>query len=231
MTPQIPVITVDGPAGVGKGTVSAQLAQQLGWHILDSGALYRIVAWAALRQNANLADETALIALIPAVNCHFYPQDGVVKIIALEEDITQSVRSEALGQAASEIAVLPNLRQALLQTQRAYRQAPGLIADGRDMGTVVFPDAPVKIYLTATANERAQRRYKQLKEQGVCVKLPELIKEIVARDYRDRTRSHAPLRAAEDAVIIDTTHLSIIQVVESVINVYTQYTQRHPKPT
>jgi len=200
----IPVITIDGASGVGKGTVSSRVAKHFNWHILDSGALYRILALTAIKNKIALDDEIELANSAINLDLNFK---------ALED-----LRTEQCAAAASKIAVLTKVREALLARQRACRIAPGLVADGRDMGTVVFPDAQIKIFLTATAEERAQRRYKQLKEKGISAKLSEIVIDITERDKRDRTRSIAPCRAADDAFIIDTTKLSIDQVVAQIIN-------------
>lgn len=200
----IPVITIDGASGVGKGTVSARVAEHLGWHTLDSGSLYRILALTAINNNIALDDEIALANLAINLNLNYQP--------------LEDLRSEKCGMAASKIAALPKVREALLARQRACRIAPGLVADGRDMGTIVFPDAQIKIFLTATAEERAQRRYKQLKEKGINAKLSDIVIDITERDKRDSNRTVAPCRAADDAVIIDTTKLSIDQVVAQIIN-------------
>jgi cytidylate kinase len=200
----IPVITIDGASGVGKGVVSARVAKHFNWHILDSGAIYRILALTAIKNKIALDDEIELANSAINLDLNFKP---------LEE-----LRTEKCAAAASKIAVLAKVREALLLRQRACRIAPGLVADGRDMGTVVFPDAQIKIFLTATAEERVQRRYKQLKEKGISAKLSDIVIDITERDKRDRTRSIAPCRAADDAFIIDTTKLSIDQVVAQIIN-------------
>lgn len=212
----VPVVTVDGPSGSGKGTVCRLLARRLGWHLLDSGALYRLVGLAARRHAIDPADHLALEALARDLDVRFASDaaEGAVheRVILEGEDVGPMLRSEEVGMLASVIAVVPGVRSALLIRQRAFRQPPGLVADGRDMGTVVFPDATLKVFLTASAEERAQRRYKQLKEKGETVSLPRLVEDIVARDRRDAERAVAPLRPAPDAVSIDTTGLGIEQV-------------------
>lgn len=220
MIRQVPVITIDGPSGSGKGTVAALLAGKLGWNFLDSGALYRLLAFAARNHGVDLTNEEALKLLA----AHLDVQFGVAKYghtmeIVLEgEDVTRAIRNEQVGAGASQVAALPVVRDALLQRQKAFREAPGLVADGRDMGTVVFPDAPLKIYLTASAEERARRRYLQLKDKGDDVNLASLLDEIRARDERDTQREVAPLKPADDAVQLDSTDLSIEQVLGQILS-------------
>lgn len=212
-----PVIAIDGPSGVGKGTVARALALKLGWHFLDSGALYRILALAA--QNAGIALEQAsrVAGLASGLDIRFEVGQTEQEIIRVNnEDVTAAVRAETTGQQASVIAVFPEVRTALLLRQRAFRTAPGLVADGRDMGTVVFPDAEVKIFLDATAEERARRRHAQLRAAGIEARMRALCEEIRERDVRDRNRSHSPLKAAEDAVAIDTTELSVAAVLSRI---------------
>lgn len=212
----VPVVTVDGPSGSGKGTVCRLLARRLGWHLLDSGALYRLVGLAARRHAIDPGDHSALETLARELDVRFEPdaEEGAAheRVILEGKDVGPMLRSEETGMLASVIAVVPGVRSALLVRQRAFRQPPGLVADGRDMGTVVFPDATLKVFLTASAEERAQRRYKQLKEKGETVSLPRLVQDIAARDRRDAERAVAPLRPAPDAVAIDTTGLGIEQV-------------------
>jgi len=212
-----PVVTIDGPSGSGKGTVSQIVAQRLGWRFLDSGALYRLLALAAERHAVDAGQEDALATLAAHLDVEF--ASGAAARVLLEgEDVTQAMRSEACGNAASRLAALPAVRVALLGRQRAFRRPPGLVADGRDMGTVVFPGAGLKIFLTASAEERAKRRYKQLKEKGMDVNLPRILDEIASRDERDSGRAVAPMRPAQDAVVLDTTTLSIHEVVERVLD-------------
>lgn len=209
----IPIITVDGPSGSGKGTVSRQLAREFGFHFLDSGALYRLLALAAGRRGIALDDEPALVAQAADLDIHF-PTDAADEQVLLEgDDVTDEIRTEAAGGRASRVAALPGVRIALLKTQQSFAKLPGLVADGRDMGTVVFPHALVKIFLTAGAEERANRRCKQLEEKGISVDYEAVLAEIQARDERDSQRAVAPLRAADDAVTMDTTGVPIHSVL------------------
>lgn len=214
-----PVITLDGPSGSGKGTLAGLLANRLGWNLLDSGAIYRLLAYGAGKRGIDLADEAALVELAGQLDVEFVPgQPGQEQVTLLDgEDVTRAIRTEQAGAGASKVAALPAVRAALLDRQRAFRAAPGLIADGRDMGTVVFPDAPLKIFLTASVEERARRRYLQLKEKGEAVNLAGLLDEIRARDERDTQRATAPLKPAEDALLLDSTELSIEQVLDRIL--------------
>lgn len=230
-----PVLAIDGPSGSGKGTVSQLLAQRLGWHYLDSGALYRLVALAALRHGVADDDAVGLSALARTLDAQFSTDEvqgctsaaggrtagatpaQPAKVYLEGVEVSEALRSEQCGNTASRVAVIPEVRAALLERQRAFRKAPGLVADGRDMGTVVFPDAALKIFLTASPAERAQRRYKQLKDKGLGAKLNDLVKDIAERDARDSTRATAPLKPAPDALVLDTTEMSIEAVVERVL--------------
>ncbi|SDF96676.1 (d)CMP kinase [Pseudomonas seleniipraecipitans] len=220
MNSNAPVITIDGPSGSGKGTVAGLLAKQLGWNLLDSGALYRLLAFSARNHGVDLTNEESLKLLAAHLDVQFLAAgDGKPQRIILEgEEVTESIRNEQIGAGASQIAALPAVRDALLQRQRAFRESPGLVADGRDMGTVVFTDAPLKVFLTASAEERANRRYLQLKAKGDDVNLASLIDEIRARDERDTQRTVAPLKPAADAIQLDSTELSIEQVLERILS-------------
>ncbi|MDN4503360.1 (d)CMP kinase [Alteromonadaceae bacterium BrNp21-10] len=212
-----PVVTIDGPSGAGKGTVSALVAQKLGWHFLDSGALYRVLAIAAEHHKIDASDEHGLVPLASGLDVKFINQDHSCKVILEGEDVSDVIRTEEVGAIASKVASLPRVREALLRRQRAFRDLPGLVADGRDMGTVVFPNAYAKIFLTASAEERARRRFEQLKQKGHGGSIARLLNDIKARDERDTNRSVAPLVSADDALVIDSTSLSIEQVFDSVI--------------
>ena len=214
----IPVIAIDGPSGSGKGTVARQVARRLGWHLLDSGALYRLVALAGADRGLAPDDQTGHAAVAAALAAEFQADPaGDERILLDGREVTLALRTEAAGAAASRVAAMPAVRQALYARQRGYARAPGLVADGRDMGTVVFTDAPLKVYLTASAAERAQRRYKQLKEKGLTANLAALSLEIEERDRRDSTRPVAPLRPAPDAFVIDSTGVPVEEVVDRVL--------------
>jgi cytidylate kinase len=211
--PKAPVITVDGPSGAGKGTLCEALATRLGWHFLDSGALYRVLALDGQQAGVALDDAETLAARARSLALRFAPGGGVW---LGDQDVSLAIRTDAAGQAASQVAALPPVREALLARQRDFAQAPGLVADGRDMGTVVFPEAPLKIFLSASAPARAERRYKQLKEKGLDANLRALLDSIQARDERDQARSASPLRPADDALVIDSTALAIDDVFGAV---------------
>ena len=220
--PSAPVITIDGPSASGKGTISSLVAQALGWQMLDSGALYRLVGYAAIKQSIALDDTASLGRIARELDVRFIA--GVngqeTKIYLGDENVTLAIRTEESGKAASTVAAHPQVRSALLDRQRAFQQLPGLVADGRDMGTVVFPGAKLKIFLTACAEERAKRRYKQLMEKGISANLAQLFDEIAERDKRDSQRDTAPLKPAKDAVELDTTHMTIPEVVDRIIALY-----------
>lgn len=207
------MITVDGPSGSGKGTLASLLAERLGWHLLDSGALYRIVGAEAMARGLALDDEAAVARMAADLDIRFEDDSVVVD----GKDLTQTIRSEAVSSAASRVAELEGVRQAILELQRAMRRAPGLVADGRDMGTVVFPEAPLKVYLEASPEVRAERRYNQLKNKGLSVNLRALLASIRERDERDMRRAVSPLRPAQDAVLVDSTELTIEEVLDRVL--------------
>ncbi|HEX5047383.1 MAG TPA: (d)CMP kinase [Gammaproteobacteria bacterium] len=215
MTPPVPVVTVDGPSGSGKGTIGRGLATRLGWHLLDSGALYRLVGLAAAAKGMSLDDPEALAAVATAMQVRFGADAERVELEGA--DVTASLRTERAGEAASRVAAIPAVRAALLQRQRDFARPPGLVADGRDMGTVVFPSATLKVFLTASAEERASRRHKQLKEKGIDVSLPDLSWDIAQRDARDASRSVAPLKPASDARVIDSTRLTPEEVIAQIL--------------
>jgi cytidylate kinase len=216
MNQPVPVIAIDGPSASGKGTVAAAVAETLGFHFLDSGALYRLVAYRALAAQLPLQDESGLAALARTLDIRFHAGRTYLD----HADVTDAIRGEAVGSAASEVAVHPGVRAALLDLQHAFREPPGLVADGRDMGTVVFPDATLKVFLTASALERARRRHKQLMEKGNPANIDDLLRDIELRDKRDMERSAAPLRPAADAIQLDTSMLSIREAVDVVLEFY-----------
>jgi cytidylate kinase len=214
----VPVVAIDGPSGSGKGTVSRRVAAAVGWHLLDSGALYRLVAVGGARQGLAPADAPGHATLARSMQARFGATErGDEQVFLGPEEVTAAIRTEEAGQGASRVAAWPAVREALLARQRAFARPPGLVADGRDMGTVVFPDAALKVFLTASADERARRRYNQLKEKGSGANLAALSREIAERDLRDSTRPVAPLRPAHDACMVDSTHLGVTEVVDRVL--------------
>jgi cytidylate kinase len=213
-----PVVTIDGPSGSGKGTVGRLLARKLGWHYLDSGVLYRLVALTALRRGVDLRDAAALAALAATLDVRFTPAAAGDRIYLEGADVSLELRTERAGDAASKVAAVPEVRTALLARQREFAVAPGLVTDGRDMGTVVFPDALLKVVLTANAEARAMRRHKQLKEKGIDVSLPDLSWDIAQRDARDANRTVAPFKPAPDAHVIDSTSLTPEEVVAHILD-------------
>ncbi len=216
---QTPVLTIDGPSGSGKGTIARRIADGLGWHLLDSGALYRLVALDADNKGISHSDAAALAGLAAALDVHFTSvAAGDEQILLSGADVTDAVRSEKAGIGASTVAAIPVVREALLSRQRAFRMAPGLVADGRDMGTQVFKDATLKIFLTASPDERAKRRHKQLKDKGIDVSLAAVSRDIVDRDRRDSERSVAPLKPAEDARILDSSGKTIEEVTQTILD-------------
>ncbi len=214
----IPVICIDGPSGSGKGTLARRVAEELGFYLLDSGALYRLTALAAMRRGVDLDDEAAVAEVAATMQPRFEPTgDGWTRTWLDGDNVTREIRAEDVGMSASRVAALPAVRKALLALQRGFRQAPGLVADGRDMGSVVFPEAPLKIFLTASAEERARRRHKQLMDKGIGANLPALLKDIEARDEQDAQRAASPMVPADDAIVIDSTSLAIEEVTRQVL--------------
>ena len=214
--PVIPVITIDGPTASGKGTVASRVAEHLGFALLDSGALYRLTALSALDARLDLAGEAALAALAAGLDVQFEGE----RILLSGREVSREIRAEAVGVAASKIATLPAVRQALVNLQHGFRRPPGLVADGRDMGTVIFPDAPLKVFLTASVEARAERRYKQLIEKGFPANMADLLQDLRERDARDTQRAVAPLKPAEGAHLLDTSHMGIEPAVKQVLDWY-----------
>lgn len=212
----IPVITIDGPSGTGKGTVSQLLARKLHWHYLDSGAIYRVLALQALTMHTALEDENALMLLAVDLPLKFVDVEENYRLFLEEEDVTDKIRSEACSKAASVVSAFPKVRDALLARQRAFQLSPGLVTDGRDMGTVIFPWADLKIFLDASPEVRAMRRHKQLQNLGLNASIDAILSELVDRDHRDRTRAVAPLKPAADAILIDSSNLTIAEVIEKI---------------
>lgn len=217
MNSKAPVITLDGPGGVGKGTVSGLLARRFGWHYLDSGALYRLTALAAKNHGVDFDNESALAVIAEHLDIRFQQNGDALCILLEGDDVTRQIRTEEVGSNASRVAAFGRVREALLKRQRAFRTEPGLIADGRDMGTVVFPEANLKIFMTASADERARRRFKQLRDSGASADYDRVLADIIERDERDSSRAIAPLKPADDAVVIDTSERSIDQVMDTVL--------------
>ncbi len=223
-SPAAPVLTIDGPSGAGKGAVSARVAETLGWHLLDSGAVYRAVAVAVLDAGVDPADESAVVALCEGLDLDFAAGEDGISVLLDGRPVDQRLRAEEVSVMASRVAALPEVRRALLELQRRFRHSPGLVADGRDMGTVVFQDAPIKVFLVASVEERANRRYKQLKKKGESVKFLRLFRDLEERDRRDRERDVSPTVPANDAVVIDSTDMGLDDVVEKVLKLVRQRT-------
>ena len=213
----VTVVTIDGPSGSGKGTIAALLARELNWKLLDSGALYRLTALAAMNHGVDFADETSLEVLAGHLDVQFVPSADGLTIILEGEEVGASLRTEEVGAMASKVAALPGVRSALLQRQRDFAERPGLVADGRDMGTVVFTESPLKVFLTANADERAQRRFQQLQQKGIDANFDRLLSDIKARDERDSNRAVAPLKPADDAILLDSTRMSIQEVFNKIL--------------
>jgi len=223
MTSQnIPIITIDGPSGAGKGTIAQNVATALEFHILDSGSLYRLTALASQDNEIDLSDESKIAELALNLAVEFLPTDTGLQILLRKEDVTEAIRKEEIGMRASKVAALPKVRKALLDRQRCFSGLPGLVADGRDMGTTVFPDALLKIFMTASPEERAERRYKQLKAKGINANIAALVKDLKLRDEQDANRAVSPLKPAEDAVLLDTTEMGIEEVTQKVLELAKQ---------
>ena len=217
-----PVITIDGPSGAGKGTIAQNIASQLEFHILDSGSLYRLTALASHDDEVAITDEIKLAEIALNLAVVFKPTEAGLQILLRGEDVTEAIRKEEIGMRASKVAAITKVRDALLARQRSFLEPPGLVADGRDMGTTVFPDAPLKIFMTASAEERAERRYKQLKEKGIDANIAALVKDLNLRDEQDANRAVSPLKPADDAILLDTTKMSIEDVTQKVLDLAKQ---------
>ncbi len=223
-----PVVAIDGPVGSGKGTIARQVARALGWHLLDSGVLYRLVGLASMKRGLAEASEEVLATLARDLSVRFESdQTGTERIFLDDDDVTNDVRTEECGRTASFVASLQSVRAALLDLQKGFRKEPGLVADGRDMGSTVFPDAILKVYLTASAEERAKRRHKQLKDKGIDVSLPALSRDIEDRDRRDSERTVAPLKPAEDARLLDSSGQSIDEVTQTILDWVAELDERN----
>lgn len=220
MSSSAPVITIDGPSASGKGTLCQLVAKDLGWGMLDSGALYRLVALEALNSGVQSENSEKVAKLASELDVEFVSENGEISAFLKGENVSDQIRTEKCGNMASQVAALPAVRKALLDRQRAFQSPPGLLADGRDMGTIVFPEAELKIFLTASAEERAKRRHKQLKQKGIDVNLADLFDEIAERDKRDSSRSASPLQPAADAILLDTTHIDAEQAARQIIEWY-----------
>jgi len=218
----IPVITLDGPSGAGKGTIAQQVASELGFHILDSGSLYRLTALASQNDGVELTDEAGIATIAANLAVVFKPAVNGLQILLRGDDASELIRQEEIGMRASKVAAIPAVRDALLQRQRDFSELPGLVADGRDMGTTVFPNATLKVFMTASAEERAERRVKQLKEKGINANIAALVVDLKARDEQDANRAVSPLKPAEDAIYLDTTSMSIQQVTQKVLDLARQ---------
>lgn len=217
-----PVITIDGPSGSGKGTISLNIADKLGWHMLDSGSLYRLTALACTMDGVDLENVSQVADIAENLDVEFRPEDRNLCILLRGEVVSEAIRAEEIGMKASTVAAIPQVRQALLARQRAFARGPGLVADGRDMGTTVFPQAQLKIFMTASCEERAERRYKQLKQKGISVSLADLVTDLRLRDEQDTNRSVSPLKPADDAIVLDTTEMSIEQVTAKLLQLAEQ---------